>query len=107
MNQIDIIKAIVGVSNSGSEGESFFTPGKKVFIRTVTYYYTGEVVKVTGKEIILTRAAWIASSGRFTQAVDTAEFDEVEVFPQHEAVLINREAVVDAVEIHHLPSEQK
>lgn len=43
--------------------------GSRVFIRTVTSYYTGEVIEVSADEIVLVNAAWIADTGRFAPAM--------------------------------------
>lgn len=87
----------------------FWKVGAGYFIRTVTYHYTGECVDITDKEIILRRAAWIADSGRFTQAMATLQFNEVEVYPAESRVAISRGAIVDAVvmPIDKLPEVQK
>ena len=52
--------------------------GKKWFFRTVTYHMTGRVVGRIGTILQLKDAAWIASSGRFSDAIKTGELDEVE-----------------------------
>lgn len=88
---------------------SFFTPGKNYFIRTVTHHHCGTFVGDTKQgEIVLKNASWIADDGRFTQALDGGVFSEVEVFPKDSSVLINRTAIIDAVEwIHPVPEKQK
>ena len=83
-----------------------FKIGKPYLIRTVTMIDTGIVKAVYPTEIILTDAAWIAETGRFSDAVKKAEFDEVEPFPEGE-VIIGRSAIIDAVEITKLPRSQK
>jgi hypothetical protein len=80
--------------------------GKIYLIRTVTMIDTGRVVAVTQQEIVLEDAAWIANTGRFAQAVEKAEFNEVEPFPNGR-VIINRGAVVDAVQITKSQRSQK
>ena len=55
--------------------------GKIYHIRTVSMIDTGRLVAVYDKEIVLEDAAWIADTGRFTQALATATFSEVEPFP--------------------------
>ncbi len=44
-----------------------FEIGKEVFIRTVTYHYTGRIVDVSEGFVFLEDVAWIADSGRFTE----------------------------------------
>ena len=80
--------------------------GEIYLIRTVTMIDTGRVVAVTAQEIVLEDAAWIADTGRFTQAIAQAEFSEVEPFPDGR-VIIGRGAVIDAVRIPRAPRTQK
>ena len=69
--------------------------GKNYFIRTVTFHYTGRLVRVTAQELVLEDAAWIADDGQFSKAMEHGELNEVEPFPVGE-VLIGRGAIVDA-----------
>lgn len=80
--------------------------GKNYLIRTVTMIDTGRLVAVTPTELVLEDAAWIADTGRFAQAVEKAEFGEVEPFPNGR-VIVGRGAVIDAVEITLAPRSQK
>lgn len=72
--------------------------GKCYFIRTVTMIDVGVLVAVTPQELVLEDAAWIADTGRFSQAVAKAEFNEVEPFPGGR-VIIGRGSIVDAITI--------
>ena len=77
---------------------------EKVFIRTLTYHYTGRVVGENDLYLILDSAAWIASSGRFNAALTTGKLDEVEPIPGK--VLIAKQNIVDVLEWRHeLPNE--
>ena len=80
--------------------------GKNYFIRTVTMIDVGRLVRVTEHELVLEDAAWIADTGRFTQALEKVQFGEVELFPTGE-VIIGRGSVIDAVQIPTLPKVQK
>jgi hypothetical protein len=80
--------------------------GKNYLIRTVTMTDTGRLVAVTPQELVLEDAAWIADSGRFSDAVAAAEFGEVEPFPDGR-VIIGRGAIVDAVQIKSVPRSKK
>jgi hypothetical protein len=83
-------------------------PGNKYFIRTVTHYYTGELVEMTDRFLVLKHAAWIADTGRFADALTNGEFAEVEPYPDGVQVLISMGAVVDICDWSHpLPREQK
>jgi hypothetical protein len=79
--------------------------GKKLFIRTVTYHLTGEVVKRIGNFIQLKKAAWIADSGRFMDAIKDGKLSEVE--PVGEA-WVNLNSITDMFPWKHdLPQIQK
>jgi hypothetical protein len=80
--------------------------GDAVFIRTVTYHYTGRIVAITPGEIVLAEAAWIADSGRFSVALATGTLSEVEPYPA--GVVISRGAIVDVSPwAHPLPRMAK
>jgi len=80
--------------------------GQAYFIRTVTMYLTGRLVKLTAQELVLEEAAWIADTGRFSEAMKTGKFDEVEPF--HGPVIVGRGSIVDAQEWSLiLPKEMK
>jgi hypothetical protein len=81
--------------------------GENYFIRTVSMAITGRVVGVFPQEIVLEDAAWIADTGRFTQAVASAEFSEVEPYPDGQKVVVGRASVIDATTIPSLPRKQK
>ena len=81
--------------------------GKPYLIRTVSMIDTGRIVEVTANEIVLEDAAWIADTGRFSDALkDPDKFNEVEPFPNGR-VIINRGSIIDAVKIDKLQRSQK
>lgn len=81
--------------------------GKTYFIRTITHHYTGILLKVTNKELVIKDAAWIADDGRFADALQTGKFSEIEPFPDGE-VIIGRGALLDAYVVSfNPPREQK
>lgn len=80
--------------------------GKNYLIRTVTMIDTGVLVAVTEHELVLEEAAWVADTGRFAQAVESASFGEVEPFPAGK-VIIGRGSIIDAVQIKAVPRSQK
>lgn len=80
--------------------------GKNYLIRTVTMIDAGKLVAVTAQELVLENAAWIANTGRFSDAVAKAEFGEVEPFPDGR-VIIGRGSIIDAVQIKLVPRIQK
>lgn len=83
-----------------------FKVGEKYLIRTVTYFLTGKVKAITGNFLELEDAAWIADTGRFTQAINDGELDEVE--PVDVPAFVNMAAITDAfLWRHDVPREQK
>jgi hypothetical protein len=80
--------------------------GEIYLIRTVTMIDTGKLVKVTEHELLLEDAAWIADTGRFSDAIKKAEFNEVEPFPDG-LVGIGRGSIIDFVKIKKSPRSQK
>jgi hypothetical protein len=85
-----------------------FKVGDNVFIRTVTMYYTGKVVAVSGAEVALSSAAWIADCGRFAQFLSTGKASEVEPYPDGTVVRVSRGAIADWCDWPHpLPRATK
>ena len=83
-----------------------FEIGGKYFIRTVTYFATGQVKRIVGNFIELEDAAWVADTGRFRTAIMEGILDEVE--PVEVPMYINMNSIVDAfVWKFKLPREQK
>jgi hypothetical protein len=76
-----------------------FEIGKCYLIRTVTYFQLGRLIGFGNRnqELILENVSWIADTGRFTQAMQSGDFFEVEMFPPGK-VIVNRGAIVDAAE---------
>lgn len=82
-----------------------FEVGKAYFIRTVTYFATGKVKAIVGQFIVLDDAAWIADTGRFSDAIMKGILLEVEPV---ETMFINLNAISDAFPwTHKLPRDLK
>lgn len=84
--------------------------GKNVLVRTVTHYYTGKLAgQVDGTHaswLHLEDTAWIADTGRFSDALATGTLDEVEPYPGECFVAVG--AVVDISHWpHKLPRSKK
>lgn len=75
--------------------------GNTVLIRAVALYYTGVIETVTKEEVVLKDAAWIASTGRFSEACKTGKLDEVEPYPDDVLVSLNRGAILDVSDWNH------
>jgi len=99
-------KELAALLGGKSNTEHPWQIGKVYLIRTVTMIDTGRLVAVTEHELVLEDAAWIADSGRFSDALQKCEFNEVEPFPTGR-VLVGRGAVIDAVVITTSPRTQK
>jgi hypothetical protein len=106
IGQAKELAALFGNNNTPAVDNSAWEIGQNYLIRTVTMIDTGRVVAVTQQEIVLEDAAWIADTGRFSDAVEKAEFGEVEPFPNGR-VIIGRGSVIDAVKIKTLPRSRK
>jgi len=70
--------------------------GKNYLVRTVTNYFSGQLVGIYEHELVLEAAAWIADTGRFSEALKTGVMSEVEPIPGQ--VIIGRGAIVDVCE---------
>lgn len=99
---ISDIKTIVELLKQADTNKGAWEIGKNYLIRTVTMIDTGRLVAVGAQELVLEDAAWIADTGRFSNALSTAEFLEVEPFPNGK-VIIGRGSIVDAVQIDKVP----
>ena len=93
------VRELMGLfSGQHNEPRHPFTIGKIYLIRTVTMIQTGRLVDVTPTELVLEDAAWIADTGRFSEALVSLNFLEQEPFPDGK-VIVGRGALIDAVEI--------
>lgn len=102
------IKQINQLLKGGDATLSPYKINQNYFIRTVTHYLTGKLIRVTAKELVLVDAAWIADTGRFMDAIKTGKLNEVEPYPDGEELVIGRGAIIDAVKWNHdLPRVQK
>jgi hypothetical protein len=107
IGQAKELAALFGSSQpAATVDNSAWEIGKIYLIRTVSMTDTGRLVAVTPNELVLEDAAWIADTGRFSDAVEKAEFGEVEPFPDGR-VVIGRGALVDAVQIKQAPRSKK
>jgi hypothetical protein len=87
--------------------DSAWEIGKNYLIRTVTMIDTGRLVAINERWIVLEDAAWIADTGRFSDALVSGDFGEVEPFPEGR-IMIGCGAVIDVVPLDApLPRVQK
>ncbi len=81
--------------------------GERYYIEQVTKYFTGRLVGVTEKELILDQCAWIANTGRYAQAMQTGSFNEVEPFPDGLVFVMRGAGVIVKPWSLLLPRDQK
>ena len=108
IGQAKELAALLG-GNSGGQTNPCpgpFEIGKPYLIRTVTMIQTGRLVAVYPTEIVLEDAAWIADTGRFSDALKTCSYSEVEPFPDG-TVIVGRQSIIDAVVVERIERSKK
>lgn len=75
--------------------------GANYIIRTVTMYYTGRLQEVYPGELVLSDAAWIGDTGRWSTALATGNLSEIEPYPGEGRCIVSRAAIVDAAPWPH------
>ncbi|MCF6304389.1 MAG: hypothetical protein L3J33_03345 [Rhodobacteraceae bacterium] len=97
LNQLKQIQTLFGGSVPPSEGHPWQI-GKTYLIRTVTMIDVGILTAVFPNELVIEKAGWIADTGRFSEALKTGDFSEVEPFPDG-PIIIGRGSLIDATVI--------
>jgi len=107
MDKLKLIEAVLASDCGASNAHNLpFEIGEKLFIRTVTHHLIGKLVKITGRFLTLSDAAWIADDGRFMDAINDGKLNEVE--PVNCDVRVNSDTIIDAYAwTHDLPRGQK
>ena len=86
--------------------DTAFEVDKSYLIRTVTFYYTGRLKRITSRELVLEQAAWIPDTGRFSECLTDGKFNEVEPFQND--VIIPKDSIIDGTMWpHKLPRSVK
>lgn len=70
--------------------------GRNIIVRCVTNHFTGRLVEITDGELVLEGAAWIADSGRWSEALESGTLGEVEPYPDDAPVVVAKGGVIDA-----------
>ncbi len=99
IGQVKEITALIRNKTSGENDFLISEVGKKVFIRTVTHHYTGEVVSCNRDWLELKDAAWIADDGRFNEFLKTGSANEIEPFEDNVRIPIG--GLLDITEWKH------
>jgi hypothetical protein len=102
----DLIVLVNALGGSNKPEVSLWKVGEAYFIRTVTMHIIGILEVVNDTELLLKNASWIADSGRFNNALQTGELNEVEPFVNE--VIVNRATIIDAtIWSHKTPDRVK
>jgi hypothetical protein len=92
------IAALFGAAQPATCRCPMLAIGKAYLIQTATgFWMTGRVKADNEDHYVLGKAAWIADTGRFHQAVKLSEFNEVELLAAD--LILTKQAVVMATEI--------
>jgi hypothetical protein len=92
-------------ATTGSEVIRELFLNKNVFVRAVTFHYTGRLTDAVDGMVVLEDAAWIGESGRWARALASGELSEVEPYPAGRVVV---GGIVDISEWkHELPRDVK
>lgn len=94
------------VAKKAAANKAGFVIGEIYLLQTVTLYFTGRLVAVNALELIIEDAAWIADTGRFSDALKTLSFSEVEPFPDG-PVIVGRGALICACQINEVQRIKK
>lgn len=76
-----------------------FEIGEQYLVQCATFYYAGTLKMVTDNELVLTRCAWIADTGKYSAFMATGQAGEVEAMPESYEPIIPRSSVVMAVKM--------
>lgn len=80
--------------------------GQYYAVRTLTMIQTGRLEAVYAGELVLSDAAWVADTGRWTQFLaDPASASEIELFAND--VIVQRSNIIDATRIEKFERKQK
>lgn len=105
-NLLELLSCITEDTDEKADVLGPWKIGEKYQIRTVTMTLTGELIYVGPNELVIKDAAWIADTGRFSDAVkDQTKYSEVEPFEEN--VIIGRGSIIDATKIYYLERSQK
>lgn len=83
-----------------------FQIGKMYIVRTVTMYILGRIVDVFEQELVLQECSWIPDTGRWSNALNTGDLNEIEPYIQGEPVIIGRGSLIDCQVWKHDPKLQ-
>ena len=106
LKQLREIAALTSSNAATSPQAHPYKIGQAYLIRTVTYHISGIVRAAYPTELLLSDAAWVADNGRYSTAVQSGSFAEVEAVPDGDFI-VGRGAIVDACPIPAAPRVTK
>lgn len=95
VKEVKELKGLLGMGCELSKNHPYKL-GENYLIRTVTMIDVGRLESVGEQELVLSSAAWIADTDRWSECLKTGKLKEVEPFPDGD-VIIGRGSVIDAV----------
>lgn len=98
-NQKYVREDVAEIKIEKNDKHGYYPVGTQVMIRTVTMIYVGLLVDVTEDEFVLTKAAWIPDTGRWSEFMKTGKVNECEPYVQSKVVLVSKGAKLDLSEI--------
>lgn len=84
-------------------GGTPYSIGKKYLFRTVTMYWAGVLDGMYDNELVLKNARFIKWMASFKEIQSEAKVESYEIVDGE--VIINRQSIVDVVELSKLPGE--
>ena len=75
--------------------------GGNVFIRTVTMFFIGELVRVSPRCLVIKNASWIGDTGYFKKFLTTGNPSESEPYPPNDEVMVSLAAIIDVCPFNH------
>ncbi len=105
IGQAKELSQMFGGQNS-SCSKPLVNKGDKIFTRTLTFHYIGEVVEDNQDHIVLNNCSWVADSGQFTSSIKDGSLSEVEIIGN--GVKILKANMTDCIPwVHELPKTRK
>lgn len=97
----ELLETVLKIALSNKQETTTDSPweiGENYLTRTVTMTISGKLKAIYAQELVFEQAAWIADTGRFSEALEDQEkFNEVEPFKND--VIVNRGSIVDSTKI--------
>ena len=91
--------------DKGDKAHSFLALGEVYCFRTVTMIYVGRLLAVSEQEFLVSDAAWIPETERWSDFLEKGIHKEAE--PYHKPVVLNRGAMLDITPFPILIKKQK